>query len=61
MVRALMDRRNGPAPSLLDRPPTEDEDQAAAQRTQEVLEESTKPTAKQQQVSDELDKLEKGD
>jgi hypothetical protein len=49
-------------PSLYDSPPpTEDEDRAAAQRAQDALADRLRPTARQQQVSDELDKLEKGD
>jgi hypothetical protein len=39
-------------------PPTEDEDNAVAQRATENF---NKPTLQQQKVSDELDKLEKGD
>jgi hypothetical protein len=47
--------------SWYDQPPsTEDEDNAAAERGIAGLNEELKPTAKQQQVSDELDKLEKG-
>ena len=51
----------GPPPSLMDRPPTEDEDNAVAERTVERLNEELKPTFREQQVSDELSKLEKGD
>src|SRR5271166_866664 len=61
-VEKLNARMGGQPPSLYSSPPpTEDEDQAVAQRTAERLAEELKPTARQQQISDELDKLEKGD
>jgi hypothetical protein len=50
------------APSLYDSPPpTADEDNSVAERAIDRLNDELKPTAKQQQVSDELGKLEKGD
>lgn len=48
-------------PSLYDSPPpTEAEDQAVAERAMDRLNDELKPTAKQQELRDELDKL-KGD
>jgi hypothetical protein len=51
------------APSLYDSPPppTDDEDQATAERVLDRLNSELRPTAKQQQISDELDNFEKGD
>jgi hypothetical protein len=61
-ITKLQARLNAKPPSLYDSPPpTEDEDQATAERAMEQLNERLKPTAKQQQVSDGLDELEKGD
>lgn len=41
-------------------PPTENEDQATAQRAAPKIDELNKHLARQQQISDELEKLEKG-
>jgi len=58
----LKTRMAAEPPSLYSSPPpTEDEDNAAAERTRERLAEELRPTFREQQVSDELDKLEKGD
>jgi hypothetical protein len=48
-------------PSLLDRPPTEDEDQAAANRTQDRLDSVVIKPSLDKQASEALGKLEKGD
>jgi hypothetical protein len=60
-LNRLMDEVPRAVPSLYDSPPpTADEDQAAAERALSRLNEELKPTAKQQELRDELDKL-KGD
>ena len=60
-IARLNARMGKTAPSLYDSPPpTEDEDNEVAQRATERLAEELKPTPRQQQISDELDKF-KGD
>ena len=58
----LLDTKLGQSsPSLTDKPPTEDEDNAVTERGITGLNEELRPTARQQQISDELDKFDKGD
>lgn len=58
-LKGLMERA---PPSLYDSPPpTEDEDQAAAERALNRLNDELKPSPRQQQIQDGLDGLIKGD